>query len=176
MIARLLSGLGSRIQRFTLSLRGARLDGPMWLRGLEIPRQARRVAIGRESAIDRHVTLLVSGQTSSNVAISIGQRVYINRATIIDASDSIRIGDDCMIGPFCYITDHDHTRGVDGRPAAGPLVARPVVIGNKVWIGAHVCVLKGVTIGDGATVGAGAVVTKDVHAGAVVVGNPAREI
>ena len=36
-------------------------------------------------------------------------RSYLNRFTTIDASERIEIGADCMIGPYCYITDHDHT-------------------------------------------------------------------
>jgi serine O-acetyltransferase len=46
-------------------------------------------------------------------------------------------------------------------------------IGDEVWVGAHAIIL-GVAIGDGAIVGPGSVVTKDVPAHCVVVGNPAR--
>lgn len=52
----------------------------------------------------------------------------------------------------------------------------PIVIGRGVWIGANVTVLPGVTIGDDAVVAAAAVVTRDVPAGAVVVGAPARVV
>jgi acetyltransferase-like isoleucine patch superfamily enzyme len=51
-----------------------------------------------------------------------------------------------------------------------------VVIGDRVWLGTRAVVLKGVTIGDGAVVAAGAVVTRDVPAGAVVAGVPARVV
>jgi maltose O-acetyltransferase len=49
-----------------------------------------------------------------------------------------------------------------------------VRIGSDVWIGGGAIILPGVTIGDGAVIGAGSVVTRDVGAGATVMGNPAR--
>jgi maltose O-acetyltransferase len=51
---------------------------------------------------------------------------------------------------------------------------RPVRIGRDVWIGGGAIILPGVTIGDGALIGAGSVVTRDVGAGVMVAGNPAR--
>ena len=48
------------------------------------------------------------------------------------------------------------------------------VIGNDVWVGANAVILKGVTVRDGAIIGAGSVVTKDVPAYAIAIGNPAR--
>ena len=50
----------------------------------------------------------------------------------------------------------------------------PVHIGNRVWIGAGAIILPGVTIGDDTVIGAGSVVTKDIPAGVVAVGNPCR--
>ena len=57
-----------------------------------------------------------------------------------------------------------------------PASATPVVIEDDVMIGANAVVIEGVRVGRGAVVGAGAIVIKDVPAGAVVVGNPARII
>ena len=56
------------------------------------------------------------------------------------------------------------------------MLTRPVTNGENVWIGAGAIVLKGVNIGDSAIISAGAVVTRDVPAGAVVAGVPAREL
>ena len=53
---------------------------------------------------------------------------------------------------------------------------RPVVIGNDVWIGDRVIILSGVHVGEGSILAAGSVVTKDVPAYALMVGNPARRI
>ncbi|GGZ92193.1 hypothetical protein GCM10010389_33490 [Streptomyces echinoruber] len=64
------------------------------------------------------------------------------------------------------------------RPATPPRQAggrEPVTLGDNIWIGGAV-VLPGVTVGDDSVIGAGAVVTKDVPAGVVAVGNPARVV
>jgi maltose O-acetyltransferase len=54
--------------------------------------------------------------------------------------------------------------------------AAPITIGDNVWLGGGAIVLPGVTVGDDSVIGAGAVVTKDVPAGVVAYGNPARVI
>ena len=81
-----------------------------------------------------------------------------------------------MIGPSCYVTDHDHGMSAGQNIALQPLRSAPTRIGNDVWIGAGAIVLKGVTIGDGAVIAAGAVVTKNVPAGAIVAGVPASTV
>ena len=69
------------------------------------------------------------------------------------------------------ITLEDHPE----QPAVRRNVyAKPIVVGHGVWIGAGAVILPGVTIGEHAVVGAGAIVTKDVPAGVIVAGNPAR--
>ena len=60
--------------------------------------------------------------------------------------------------------------------AAGLEYAKPIRIGSGVWIGGGVIILPGVTIGDGCVVGAGAIVTQDIPADSLAVGNPARII
>jgi acetyltransferase-like isoleucine patch superfamily enzyme len=53
-------------------------------------------------------------------------------------------------------------------------IAKPIVIEDDVWIGTHAVILPGVRIGRGAVVAAGAIVTRDVPAGVIVAGVPAR--
>ena len=164
-------GLASRTRIAWHRLRGVKIRGHVSLRAVEIPKNPRSITLEAGVALDRGVTLLA---THSTARIAIGARVYVNRQTMIDASEVIEIGEDAMIGPFCYLTDHDHTTGPGIAPGAGPLVSQPTRIGARCWLGAHVSVLKGVTIGEGSIVGAGSVVTKSIPPGVVAAGNPAR--
>lgn len=107
------------------------------------------------------------------INISLGANAYINAGCVILDSAPVRIGDDTMLGPAVQIYCAEHHRDADKRKA-GLEIARPVTIGKNVWIGGAAVILAGVTIGDRAIVGAGSVVTRDVAADAVVVGNPAR--
>lgn len=147
-----------------------------WINRVSIPRNPWDIALGNVVALDDGVVLLTTGDRRAEPRIVVGDRCYVNRFTMFDAAERIEIGPDTMIGPFCYITDHDH--GVErGRPVnRQPLSSAAVTIGRDVWIGAGAVILKGVRVGDGAVIGAGAVVTHDVPDYAKVVGVPARQI
>ena len=88
-------------------------------------------------------------------------------ATLFPYYDSAR----AIVGNRCHIGAGTVLAGV-----VEPASATPVVIEDDVMIGANAVVIEGVRVGRGAVVGAGAIVIKDVPAGAVVVGNPARII
>lgn len=107
--------------------------------------------------------------------IHLGRDVFLNYNCVILDVAEVRIGDGTQIGPAVQIYAADHPRDPQQR-AAGLESARPVRIGRNVWIGGGAIVLPGVEIGDDAVVGAGSVVTRDVPAGATVVGNPARMV
>ena len=164
-----------RLRIAWLRLLGVQFVGKCWIRRIEIPRNPWDVRI-ESASLDNHVVLLTTGARRDQPRVIIRYGAYINRFTMIDASERIEIGENAMIGPFCYITDHDHGHASGAPIKQQPLQGRPVRIGRDAWLGAHVLVLKGVTIEDGAVIGAGAMVIKDVPAGAVVAGVPAREI
>lgn len=113
----------------------------------------------------------------SRSKIIIGDNVGISGSTI-NATTSITIGDNTIIGSGCLITDTDSHPILSAdrlRPDWSSLTkSKPITIGNNVFIGARSIVMKGVNIGDGAVIGAGSVVTKDVPANAIVAGNPAK--
>ena len=103
----------------------------------------------------------------------VGARTFANFGLISLDVAPVRIGDDVQIGPNVQLLTAWHP------VAPGPRrdkweAASPITIGDNVWLGGGVIVLPGVTIGADAVVGAGAVVTRDLPAGVVAVGNPAR--
>ena len=106
--------------------------------------------------------------------ISLGRGVFLNFNCVILDVVKVTIGEGTQIGPGVQILTADHPRDPAQR-RAGLELGRPISIGKNVWIGAAAIILPGVAVGDDAIVGAGAVVTRDVRAGATVVGNPAKE-
>ncbi len=114
--------------------------------------------------------------------------VEIKSPENITLGEEVRIGRDCVLGAMrpIHLGDHVHlSRGVTIETAGLDFSARqppyehtgsPIHIADGVWIGTRSIVLGGVTIGENAVVAAGSVVTRDVPAGAVVGGVPAKVI
>lgn len=105
--------------------------------------------------------------------IALGSDVFLNFNCVILDVVKVTIGAQTRIGPAVQIYTADHPRDADLR-RTGAEFGRPVAIGDNVWIGGGAIILPGVTIGDNAVIGAGSVVTRDVPAGAIACGNPAR--
>lgn len=105
--------------------------------------------------------------------VHFGKHVYANfHLTLVDDTD-IYVGDYTMFGPNVTVA----TAGHPILPILREQVYQynmPVVIGRNCWIGAGAILLPGVHIGDGTVIGAGSVVTKDIPANVVAVGNPCR--
>jgi maltose O-acetyltransferase len=107
--------------------------------------------------------------------IELGARVFMNFNCVILDCTRVVIGDDVAMGPGVHLYAATHPVDPDER-IKGPELARPIVIGAKVWIGGGSIICPGVTIGEGTTIGAGSVVTRDIPAYVVAVGNPCRVI
>ena len=104
-----------------------------------------------------------------------GKNVYCNfNLTLVDDTH-IYVGDYSKFGPNVVIATAGHPILPELREKAYQYNA-PVKIGKCVWLGAGVIVLPGVEIGDNCVIGAGSVVTKNVPANCVAVGNPCRVI
>ncbi|MDM8212661.1 chorismate mutase [Enterococcus hirae] len=105
--------------------------------------------------------------------IRVGENFYANfNCTFLDVAP-ITIGKNCLIGPNVQIYTAAHPLDPVKRNS-GLESGEAVTIGDNVWIGGNAVILPGILIGDDAVIGAGSVVTKDVEAGTVVRGNPAR--
>ena len=105
--------------------------------------------------------------------VHLGKNVYANfDLTLVDDTD-IYVGDYTMIGPGVTIATAGHPIQPELR-RKGMQYNIPVHIGKNCWIGAGAIILPGVTIGDNSVIGAGSVVTKDIPANVVAVGNPCR--
>ncbi len=129
-------------------------------------------SLGQNSIIECTGVLSELGES-----LTVGNNVGISPGAFISVRGSVVIGDDTIIGPGATIISENHNFADFAVPIRKQGVTRKgITIGNNVWLGANVTVLDGVTIGDGAIVAAGAVVNKDVEAGAVVGGVPAKLI
>ncbi len=107
--------------------------------------------------------------------IHVGKRFFANfHLTVLDEA-LVTIGDDVFVGPNVSIYTACHSTNPVERNTRQEW-AKPVTIGNNCWIGGSVTILPGVTIGDNCTIGAGSVVTKDIPANSIAVGNPCKVI
>jgi maltose O-acetyltransferase len=107
--------------------------------------------------------------------ISIGARTFVNFGAVFLDAAPITVGADVQIGPNVQLLTPTHELDTERR-RAGWEKAVPVTIGDNVWLGGGVIVCPGVTIGADTVVGAGSVVTRDLPAGVLAVGNPARVV
>ncbi len=103
-----------------------------------------------------------------------GENVYFNVNCVILDSTKITIGSNVLIGPGVHI--YSSTHPLDANERRTNQISKSVSIGSDCWIGGNAVICPGVTIGNGCTIGAGSVVTKDIPANSLAVGNPARVI
>lgn len=116
-----------------------------------------------------------------NVVLQFGEDIQINDYVHIAAINSVTIGNNVLIASKVFISDHNH--GIYGGQfqdnpetivAKRQLSSRPIVIEDNVWIGEFVSILPGVRIGKNSIIGTMSVVTKDIPANCIAIGNPAK--
>jgi maltose O-acetyltransferase len=178
-VARLLTAR-ARLRRRSAQYRGARDatgGGDVSAPGATTePRRSR--GGGGPARLLRRARLRVRGwpdlERLQESGLQLGDNVFVGGGTVLDPDFCflISIGDDAVISLGVMVLAHDAST----RRHLGYSRVAPVRIGRRAFIGARAVILPGVTIGDDAIVGAGSVVRRDVPAGTVVAGNPAREV
>lgn len=133
-----------------------------------------RVILGDDVFINQD-TLIETGHGGS---LAIGHRTTVQpRCQFSAYQGSIHIGEDVQIAPACAFYPYNHSMSADIPMKQQPLVSKGGIrIDDDVWLGYGVIVLDGVHIGKGAVIGAGSVVNRDIPAGTIAAGVPARVI
>ncbi len=107
-------------------------------------------------------------------SIKLGKNFYANfNCVILDVAE-VTIGDNVLLGPNVQILTAGHPLDVKGRVEEGVEFGTPINVDDNVWLGGGVIICPGVTIGENSVIGAGSVVTKDIPANVVAVGNPCK--
>ena len=134
-----------------------------------------RARIGRDVLIEPGCWFALYPETAE---LEIGEGTFINLGCMLAATERITIGRHCMFANYCFVADADHRYDDPELPVTwqGMLPRGPVTIGDNCWFGTNCVVTGGVTIGERSVVGANSVVTRDIPAGVIAAGAPARVI
>ena len=133
----------------------------------------------REMQLGRDVRLAPNVSLRNGARISLGDQVQVGEYSALWAgrtSGRIVVGARTTFGPGCFVTAADYGLAAGIRITDQEMMERDVVIGADCWIGTKAVITAGITLGDGCVIGAGSVVTRDVPAGAIAAGIPARVI
>ena len=157
-------------------------------------RHPHKIRLGDDVVIDDNC--LIDAKGESNRGVTIGNRVFVGRNTILSckngditledganvgfncelfSASSVRVGRDALIAAYCYVIGGEHDFSDPSQPVlAQARRSTGVTIGAGAWLGAGAKILDGVSIGDRAVIGAGAVVRDAVPNASVAAGVPAR--
>ena len=127
--------------------------------------------------LGRDVRLAPNTSFANAERIVLGDQVQLGARCSLWAGNTtgrIVVGDRTTFGPDCFVTAADYGLKAGVRITDQPMTERDVIIGPDCWIGTKTVITAGVTLGEGCVIGAGSVVTKDVPAGAIAAGVPAK--
>ncbi|HRK00282.1 MAG TPA: acyltransferase [Ignavibacteria bacterium] len=154
-----------------------------YIRGREI-KIGRYVSIGSQTVIDTEkieidddakITeqVFIGGLSSPDSLLKMGKRTTIMKMSFINTTKPVVIGDDTGVGGHCLLFTHGSWQNkLEGYPVA----FAPISLGKNVWLPWRIFIMPGVSIGDGCTIGADSLVTKDIPAGSLAAGSPAKVI
>ena len=134
------------------------------------------IVIGADTIISRNVVL-----SCKNGDIEIGDHCTVGINTLVHAmqGSNVEIGDDVLIGAFCYFIGSGPYATDDLKlpfKEQGMLAQGGIQVASNVWFGSNVQILDGVTISTGSIIGASTVVNKNIEDFAVVAGVPMKTI
>jgi len=135
---------------------------------------SRRLQIGEGTVFEPGCWLTLS----ADARIRIGEGCFLNRNTMLAATELIEIGDHVMFANNCFVGDSDHRYDDPAKPITwqGFESQGPVRIGSNCWFGVGCVVTGGVKIGERCVIGSNSVVTKDLPPGVIAAGAPAKVI
>ena len=163
-----------KIRQFTLRRKIDTLGENVFIeKNVKILRFPKNVQIGNQVVLKEGARICSCNQDAK---INIGENTTFGYHSFLFSSESIEIGNNCLIAPFVYIVDSDHNIEKGKLINEQPNSTAPVKIGNDVWIGTGAKILKGVSIENGAVIAAGAIVRNDVKAYEIHGGIPAKKI
>jgi maltose O-acetyltransferase len=186
--ARILNGIRTRVRIHVLKISACLLGSkyligpgslalrPLQLKGLGTIEIGGMNSFGYPDAIKFGAGECMLQARTPTAKLKIGSRNSFSNNVNIIATQSIVIGDDCLIGDAVSIYDSDFHEIDPMQRRYGQGVSKPVDIGNNVWIGSRSVILKGVSIGDNSIVAAMSLVNKSIPANSIVGGNPAKFI
>lgn len=143
---------------------------------------ASHISLGDKVYLEKNVVLKFleefNGYGYKLPNLKIDDFVTVGIGTIIASASSIHIKKNALIGPYCFIGDHDHEYKDVTIPVSkqGYKNVEKIVIEEGAWIGANSTICSGVTLGKNAVIGANSVVTKNIPAFSVAVGSPAKVV
>lgn len=142
------------------------------------PSQGERILLGEAAIVEHGCSFWLSSPEQNGTGrLTAGNHLFLGHNCRINVFADVTLGHAVSIGANSYLASNNHNyRRRDVTIQAQGFSGAPVRVEDDVWIGCNVVILPGVTIGSGSVIGAGSVVTRDVPAGEVWAGVPARKI